>query len=151
MAEQGNRQARSQNRQGKGRSKRVPLGTPRSKLAVEGKDPNYAYRWVNDQGGRIQQAEQADYEFVGAGEVTVGSGVDRNSEVGDRVSQIVGTKEDGSPMRAYLMRIKREFYEEDQVEKQKEVNAKDAAIQSGSVSGQPGQDGRYVSNINYET
>ena len=151
MAEQGNRQARSQDRQGKGRKQRVPLGTPRSKMAVEGKDPNFTYRWVNDQGGRIQQAEQASYEFVKAGDVTVGSGVDRNSETGDQVSQIVGTKEDGSPMRAYLMRIKREFYEEDQNAKQEEVDAKDAAIQSGSVSGQPGQDGRYVSNINYET
>lgn len=147
------RQPRKQNREAKGRKKRIPMGGSRSRLEVQGKDPNYVYRWFNDQGGRLAQAQQADYQFVTSDEnVTVGAAEDLNTDEGSYVSQIVGKTEDGKPMRAYLMKIKREFYEEDQATKQEQVDEMDAAIEGGAIRGQPGQDGRYVpkSGITYD-
>ncbi len=43
---------------------RVPLGAPRLRLAVEGR-PGYKRRWVNDVGGRIEQAVEGGYSLVG--------------------------------------------------------------------------------------
>ena len=60
-------------------------------------------------------------------------------------------KEDGQPMRAYLMAIDEDLYQEDQAEKQKEVDQIDTHIHSGAIGGtKPGQDGRYVKDINYK-
>ena len=45
------------------RKKRTPLGVPRQKLAVTGRQ-GYKRRWINDRDGRIQQALEGDYQFV---------------------------------------------------------------------------------------
>jgi len=110
-------------------------------MSFTDKDPNYQYRYINDNEGRLQKAIDGDYEFVngvqpGDKEVGIDAGVD------SRVSVPAGTREDGSPMRAYLMRIPRKFYEEDQKEKEKTHKAIDDAIQHGNE----GTDGRYVVN-----
>lgn len=47
----------------RGRTKRVPVGQ-RSRLSVNGKDPNYVYRFVNDVGDRINMFQEAGYELV---------------------------------------------------------------------------------------
>jgi hypothetical protein len=124
----------------KGRqSNRIPLGQHRRKMTV---DPElkkrieregYVLRWINDDGKvRIQQAKEAGYTFVRAdGLEKIGDSGDQNSDPGGRISQIVGTCEDGSPMRAYLMAIKREWHEEDQQAKQQEVDQIDKAIREG--------------------
>lgn len=129
------------------RRERIPFGVPQSRLTVANKDPAFVYRWVNDDGrGRLDLAIQGGYEFVEseAGQ-KVGSGsADGNSDVGSRVSRIVGTNEKGGGMRAYLMRIKREFYEEDQRRKQKEgPDFVEAAIRRGTLN-QSGDDKRYI-------
>lgn len=153
QAPRGPRPGRSETRRSNGRAERIPMGGHRSKLTVEGKDDDYFYRHFIDTGGRIQQAMDAGYELVPRQGVKVGEGEDRNTDLGSAVSTITGRNEDGTPQRSYLMRIRREWYEEDQAAKQAEVDEMDAAIHSGTVDHEPGQDGRYVpkGGIKYHT
>ena len=128
---------RSETREKFDRSRRVPMGGPDLKLEVHDKDEDYVYRWFNDKGSRIQKAKAASYEFVNdSGHV--GSGAeDRNSDVGSGVSQIVGTKEDGSALRAHLMRIPRELYEEDQAAKQAPIDEMEDQLFNGGMQENP--------------
>jgi len=104
------------------RKGRVPLGTMRSKLDVSGYDipKNKVPRWINDHPGRLLAAQEGSYQFVEDPNVVVGeeplSGRD-NLET--KVSRVVGKKEDGTPLKAYLMVIDKDIYDEDQREKQK--------------------------------
>lgn len=139
------------------RKERVPLGAIRAKMTVDAgtkeRYPGKKMRWVNDTAdGRVQHAQDGGYEFVASdGSEQVGEGGNGNSDMGSRISRIVGKNEDGTPLRAYLMAIDENLYEEDQAEKQKEVDAIDAQIKAGSVGGtKPGQDGRYVKDISYK-
>ncbi|MCF4166341.1 hypothetical protein L2U69_11855 [Zavarzinia compransoris] len=118
------------------RRERIPLGAPRSKLGADQRG-GFVRRWVNDTSGRLEQAQAAGYSFVGEANAI-------STDTGSRQSQVVGTREDGTPMRAYLMETPREFYEEDQALKQREVDKVDEAIKGGSVAGSPGVDGRYI-------
>ncbi len=123
------------------RKKRTPLGAPSYKLAVEER-PGYVRRWINDAGNRLNDAREGGYEF--ASDVNVGTGSeDGNTDIGSRVSRVVGKHEDGSPMRAYLMEIPKEYYEEDQAEKQKHVDQIDDMIRNGDVN-RENDDGRYI-------
>ena len=77
------------------------------------KDPNYIYRYVNDTGSRVSNFQSAGYEFVDDKELVVGdSRVFDPSDVGStkRVTSNDGTV-------SYLMRTKKEYYEEDQAAK----------------------------------
>lgn len=118
------------------RAERVPLGVKRKKLDVRERDPGFVYRWVNDVGGRIADAERGGYEFVAA-DVKAGESdvANQNSSTGDRQSKIVGKNESGKPITAFLMRIRKEWYESDQKTKQKGLDAVDAALKRGKTSG----------------
>ena len=86
------------------------------------KDPNYVYRYVNDTGSRVSNFQSAGYEFVDDKEMVVGdSRVFDPSDVGSakRVTSNDGTI-------SYLMRIKKEFYEEDQAAKAEKAMKRDA-------------------------
>lgn len=99
------------------RKKRVPVsGTGRNILTVENLDPAYHYRWVNDKDGRIDQFLAGWWEFV-RHDVDVG---DRSSEKADSPDSMV-THKVGNGVTAYLMRIKKEYFEEDKAAKAKHV------------------------------
>lgn len=131
-------QARQETKQ-KERAKRVPLGVPRAKLDVP-QIPGFHMHWLNDEPGRLQAAEAGGYEFVYEKELKGEAG---NTDLGEKVSRIVGRNEDGSPLRAYLMKIKQEWYDEDQRVKQKPVDEIDMAIRKGNFNEKP-DDRRYV-------
>jgi len=106
------------NRRNKDTKKRVPVGGNRDILTVLNKEKNYTYRWVNDVDGRITKFKLADYEHVYMNEgVEVGAvgDVKQGTNVGTIVSKSVG-----QGITAYLMKIKTEFYNEDQAAKQKD-------------------------------
>lgn len=118
---------------------RFDFGSAQSKLSVFNTDPNYHYHWINDTPGRVQQAIAGGYEFVSAESVQLVPGVlPTNSDSGDRVSAIVGTGEDNGPLRAYLMRIPLEWYEEKLARQQQRVDLADRAIRQGKTTGQEG-------------
>lgn len=125
------------------KQERVPLGVHHSKLSVpDGLIPkSHVGRWVNDVDNRIQLALNGGYEFVPATDDSkVGDGYeDGNTDIGGKISKIVGSEKSGAPMRAYLMMIKKEYYKEDQATKQAKVDAIDAAINTpGFEAGQKG-------------
>ena len=125
------------------RKERIPLGVARARLAVADRDPNYEYRWMKGSADRLAAAENGGYEYVES-PVKVGEGAkDGNTDMGSRVSQVVGHNTDGSPRRDYLMRIPKEFYREDQAAKQAEIDKVDAAIKRGDAH-KHGDDNRYV-------
>lgn len=109
--------------------KRVLLGGFHAKMTVpDGLIPDtHVGYWHKDANGRLQLAEQAGYEYVTNKEgVQIGDGsTDSNNSIGTKVT-IVADKSTGTL--AYLMMIKREWYEEDQAEKQKKPDMIDEAI-----------------------
>lgn len=113
------------------------FGQAQAKLTVYNKDPAYHYHWFNDVAGRLELARAAGYNFVEKGEVMLHSGViERDSDLTSRVSTVVGTADNGDGLRAYLMKIKKEWYEKSQAMLQQRVDAVDNAIRQGKTTGQ---------------
>lgn len=106
------------------RVQRKPL-FQRGPQSINGtKDPNYVYRFVNDTGSRIHNFQQAGYELVKDDELTVGdSRVQDASELGTSKRVI---SNDGTT--SYLMRIKKEWYDEDQKAKAQAIDEQEAAM-----------------------
>lgn len=116
------------------RPERVPLGVPRSKLTVRHTIPGHRLRWINDIGNRINDALYGDYLFVTQDEVgTIGDPnvTPGNQDLGNCVSKTVGTQENGIPLVAYLMKIPREIYEQDQKDKQTDIDLSEQAMLRG--------------------
>ena len=102
--------------------KRIPMSVPVQRLEappIEG----YHLHWFNGSPERIQRALDGGYEFVDEREVkmnntTLGGTSTRtgNTDMGSRVSIVSGQEvgKDGQPTRLILMKIKQEWYEEDQ-------------------------------------
>jgi hypothetical protein len=101
------------------RSERVPVGFNRNILTVSGLEDGYVYRWVNDIEDRIIRFKQGGYEVV-ENNVKVGDETVNSSE---GVSSTATYRNVGGGVVAYLMRIPREFYDEDFEEKMKHVNS----------------------------
>ena len=106
--------------------KRIPLGK-RNVLTVQAgdKDPNYSYRFVNDKDGRINMFRDAGWKVVEKrGGMQIG---DPNAGTAGQVGSVV-TKPVGGGMVAYLMRIPKEFYKEDQKAKANKINEGEAGL-----------------------
>jgi len=125
-----------------GRVARVPMGSHRYKLQLSDADEKrfkkrgMVPRWINDQDGRIARAESGGYTFVESQHAkSLGQGAihQGNSDEGSKVSKIVSR---GEPIiRAYLMEISKEYYDEDQASKE-EVNARvDESLARGGAGG----------------
>jgi hypothetical protein len=116
----------------RGRVVREPVGS-RHKLTVKGKEPGFEYRFVNDVDGRLQVFEAAGYEFVSAKDVQIGNGrVDSSSTEGSRAYVSSGG------VRSYLMRIRTEYYVEDQKAKEVAIKARETAMLSPNIENKYG-------------
>lgn len=104
------------NRPNRSEKKRVPLGA-RNRLSFQNLDPEFKYRVINDTDDRLVRAQEAGYEFVESddrlGDVRVAEG----SVPGSKVAKPVG-----NGMTGYLMRIPKEYYQEDQKTKSDKVD-----------------------------
>ena len=120
------------------KKRRVPLGQMRKKLAVE-ELPGFVMRWVNDVESRVFDAEEGGYAFVTYAELNGRPIGQRNTvpsslEMGAKVQKAVGKDDQGAPIHAYLMKIKQEWYDEDQREKDRAVDAtEDGVVNYNSV------------------
>ncbi len=109
------------------RTTRTPLGQ-RSILGVKGKEPGFNYRIVNDIGDRVDMMKERGYEVV----------TDDSVKIGDR--RIATPTKEGSPVqvsvgggtKAYLMRIKDEWYKEDQAYKEQQLKEQEQAMKANS-------------------
>lgn len=124
---QGDKPENSANKQN--RVQRVPIGQPRGRMTVEGKEPGFHYAWKH--ADMVDDALDQGFEFV-----------THNVKVGMR--RIGAAKrEDGSMavaipvgagVTAYLMRIPQEYYDADMKEYHKSIDATEEGIrrQSGN-------------------
>lgn len=101
-------------------AKRIPMALPTLKLAIP-EIPGHVCHWFRGNPQRIQQALNAGYVFVNRDEVEVNSvGLandylgDGNTDLGSRVSVSAGEGE-GTGAMLYLMKIKKELWEEDEL------------------------------------
>lgn len=113
-----------------GRVSRTPV-SQRNILTVKGKEPGYVYRIVNDKDDRIEQFKEAGYELVSEDSVKVGDKrVNAASSLGSHKQLSVG-----QGTKAVVMRIKQEWYEEDQAAKLSHVAAVEDATRKKALDG----------------
>lgn len=126
---------------------RIPMALPTLKLAIP-EIPGYVCHWFRGNQQRINQALQAGYEFVERGEVEVNhAGLansydsDGNSDLGTRVSVSAGSEGDSdNTSRLYLMKIRKEFWEEDEAAVQANHEQIAAQLRGDKGLSQAGQD-----------
>lgn len=113
--------------------KRTSVSGARNVLTVEGKEPGFEYRIVNDDRDRIARFEAAGYEVV-THPVTVGdSRVGKPSTLGTPAQVSVG-----GGQKAYVMRIRKEWYDEDQKAKRDKLKEDEKQIFNTSGNGDYG-------------
>ena len=99
------------------------------------KDPNYVYRFVNDTGSRIANFQAAGYELVTGDDLSVGD--NRVIDASDLGSAKRVVSNDGTT--SYLMKIKKEWYAEDQATKAAALAEQEAAMKQEASSGMYGK------------
>jgi hypothetical protein len=115
------------------RKRRSPLDGARDILTVYDKDPNFVYRWVRNDEGRIQWFKERGYEVVTRSQEVGEKLVDSGSQLGSAV-----TKFGGGTVTLVLMRIPREWYDEDQAAKEAEIAATEKSMQDPNTYGRDG-------------
>jgi hypothetical protein len=117
-----------------GRPSRVPRHEQSDKINVVYQDPNYAYRWVNQRPGRIESFLLAGWEMA-PGDTVLG-----DTSVEDQITRTSGAIERhmGQGTKANLMRIRREFYNEDQEAKQRQLDISEQAMNREAMQGRYG-------------
>lgn len=117
-------------------SDRIPVGS-RDVLSVrkDDKDPNYIYRFVNDDPGRIRMFRDAGWEIVERREsIKIGDpDVGSEHQLGSVTQKTVGRAKV-----AYLMRQRKKFYTDDQEAKAEKIRQGESEIVA-----QTNQEGRY--------
>lgn len=124
------------------RRRRDDMGDGRlSNLTVHGqKDPNYEYRWINDEPGRVHKLTVLDdWDVVSAEEI--GETSPKDKQVGTGVERIVDR---ASGKRAILVRKPKEFYVADKRKEQALLDATDAALKAGKPLSPEGLGGAHA-------
>lgn len=105
------------------RPKRVSLLDQRNEHTFEGEDPNFKYRFVNDiedtQGPRVERFKKAGWTPVLKSEGQVGEARVDGNQV--KTTSII-EKNAGGKTKAILMKIPKEWYDEDQAVKQRALD-----------------------------
>lgn len=92
---------------------------------------NFAYRWINNKPGRIfAKTIEDDWEVV-----TNDGLKDDGVDLGNKVSQIVGSAPDGSALLAFLCRKPKQYYDEDQADKSRELDKQLEQMRRATNSG----------------
>lgn len=117
------------------RRRREDLGNVRHRnLAVDGEmDPNFVYRWINDDPGRVHALTvNDDWDAVSSGQL--GSRTDKDKGVGSNVERVV---EKTTGKRAILVRKLKDHYVEDKAKEQRQIDELDASIKQGRPTASP--------------
>lgn len=110
---------------------RIPVSGVRDIMTVLGKDPDFEYRFVLDKqerGARMMRFDRGGWTFARNDDLHGGISVGEES--------VYKSKNDGSIIRyptgegffSYLMKIKKEWYDEDQAAKADAIDATEATI-----------------------
>lgn len=134
------------------RPARIPMSVPRQRLQVP-EMPGFHLHWFRED--NVAHAKAAYYEHVNRGEIETnqlnpGNSVaaDGNTDPGTLVSLVADKTESGTPVRAYLMKLPEELYQEDQ-RKIEELNARimEAIFGDEAKVGDAGQVENLGSNV----
>jgi hypothetical protein len=108
------------------RPQRASLGK-RDRLAIKNKEEGFVYRIVNDVDDRVELLKGAGYEVCTTEQVgAIGNKrVDNTSSLGSAAHFSVG-----QGTKAVVMRIPKDWYDEDQRAKQAEIDAIEATMKS---------------------
>ena len=120
------------------RKRRNVFNGTEAKIGVREQIDGYHLHVFTDAGARIQEALDSGYEFVNPEEVGGVSEnvVSRNGDLGERIRYLVNPRAQGTEQFGYLMKIRQEWYEEDQAALQEKNNRIDTAIRNGKVTGE---------------
>lgn len=113
----------------KNKNERIPIGAPRSRLDVKGKEPGFHYAFINDD--EVDERLDQGFEFV-THKVKVGTrriGATQTEDGSMCVSLPVGAGRTG-----YLMRIPQELYDQDMKSYHKSIDATEQGISKQSSS-----------------
>ena len=107
------------------------------------KDPRFTYRWVKDVNTRHYEMKRKDWEYVEDANIAQD---ERNSGIGTRIERVGDERTTPKPVKTFLMRKPKEFYEEDKAIQQKSLKAQEQAIVRGEARNEQGQSepGMYV-------
>jgi hypothetical protein len=128
------------------RTRPAQFGGVRLKLTVPTDIPGYHLYWANDD-GEVDALIEEGFELVRPEEMGTEASrriqrrVVQDEDIANSYSRHVGTKEDGSSLRAYLLKIPNEQWEDRQAMKLAQADAWDGAIRKGAIEN---VDGRYV-------
>ena len=116
--------------------KRVPLHEQaRNRLTIDGLDKDrYEYRFINDIGSRIERFKNAGWE-VDPSSREVGVADVKHTNVSLGTGTVANA---GQGTKAVLMRIPKEYYNEDQKAKQREIDLAEQAMKRKLNSGNDG-------------
>lgn len=118
---------------------RIPMSVPQQKLAVPD-IPGYHLHWMLGTETRLAQALKAGYQFVEKGETLVNNkgladsaSDDGSTDLGSRVTVAAGgdTSSDGQAVQMVLMKLRQEWWDEDQKRLEEKSDQLAAALRSG--------------------
>ena len=126
--------AERRRRAGSGIERHLRLSIPE-----EYKDPNYVYRWINDNLDRVKlKTTQDDWDIVHEHELPNAT-VKQGEGEGTPIKRIVGRGPDGLPMPAYLCRKRKDYYQADKAKEQKAIeDAENAVLTHKTAAGSQG-------------
>jgi len=114
------------------RPQRVPINGLRDKLSLKGCEPGFHYCIVNDY--NVDVYVDAGYEFV-THDLRIGDRhIDSSKAEGRKVSLPVGNGVTG-----FVMRIPQEWYDEDRLEEQKELDKTEDTLRQDRSDGRYGE------------
>lgn len=117
------------------RVRRSQLDTGRNKLRVRGKKPEFEYRIVNNIDDRVHDFIDRGWEIDDDEDIRVGDRrVDTSSSLGTVKQLNVGNGE-----KAVLMRIPKDWYEEDQIAKAEYIKKSEDAMRPNPNDGTYGK------------
>ena len=119
------------------RKRRNVFNGTEAKLGVRSQIPGYHLHIFTDVGSRVQEAIDSGYEFVTPTEIGGVSEnvVSRNGDLGERIRYLVNPRAECTEQFGYLMKVRQEWFEEDQAELQAKNNRIDSAIRKGKMGG----------------
>ena len=107
----------------------------RNRLTVRGKEPGFVYRIVNDENDRVTQLTERGYEIVKEQAVQVG---DKRVSLASAEGSLKQVSVGGGK-KAYVMRIKKDWYDEDFRAKQAEIDSLEETIKKKATDGRYGE------------
>ena len=124
-------QATRRRRQDTGENAGMKLHVPEA-----AKDPNFTYRWFNDEPGRIHaKTVMDDWDLVGTDQMNGLAEPEKQAEQGTRVARFGekgATGANGQPRKVFLARKRKELHTQDEAEKQARINAKEESLRRGA-------------------